>query len=89
MTYKLQLEEQDISTDVGDSCVYSIVDGDELTIEPVNSIHNTDKTKTDENNSTMNESLDNGNDQKLEVITNKLNGNLKSCPDLKNNSVSI
>lgn len=28
--------EQDSSTNLGDSCVYNIVDGDELQIEPVN-----------------------------------------------------
>lgn len=28
--------EQDSSTHLGDSCVYNIVDGDELQIEPVN-----------------------------------------------------
>lgn len=30
------MEEQDSSADLFDSCLYNIVDGDELTIEPVN-----------------------------------------------------
>lgn len=92
MTYKLDLEEQDYSTHLGDSCVYSIVDGDVLKIEPVNV---TNKVPTDANKSTMNEStnevqsLNFADDQKLEVITNKLNGNSKSYQGSKSNSVSI
>jgi len=39
MTYKLDLEEQDSSSDLVDSCVYNIIDGDELTIEPVNDVN--------------------------------------------------
>lgn len=39
MTYKLDLEEQDPSSDLVDSCVYNIIDGDELTIEPVNDVN--------------------------------------------------
>lgn len=35
MTYKLNLEEQDNTYDIGDSCVFNIVDGDEIIIEQV------------------------------------------------------
>lgn len=44
MTYTLDLEDQDTSKDLGDSCVYNIIDGDELQIEPVNISTNEPKT---------------------------------------------
>ncbi|XP_025206027.1 zinc finger protein 34-like isoform X1 [Melanaphis sacchari] len=76
ITYKLHLEEQDSSTDLIDSCLYNIVDGDELKIEPVNvtTMH------VDENAST-NKEITNDDSKKSDVIANKLNGSLNSCQD--------
>lgn len=87
------MEEQESSTHVGDSCVYSIIDGDELKIEPVKVTNDSNEVKTtaptDINKSTIDNSLNHADNQKLEVITNKLNGNSKNCQDSKTNSVSL
>lgn len=94
MTYKLDLEEQDSSTDLVDSCVYNIIDGDELTIEPVNITINMSKNHTtalvDENEITFDiEPEKPNNNQTIKVIMNKLNGNSESCSDPKSNYVSL
>lgn len=88
ITYKLDLEEQDTSTDLFDSCLYNIVDGEELTIEPVNvSIDTNSKTTVhiDENASTIKEIIKNDN-KKSDVIANKLNGSLNSYRGSKTNN---
>lgn len=87
------MEEQDSSTHLGDSCVYNIIDGDELKIEPVKITNDSNEVKTveptDINKSTICDSENHADSQKLEVITNKLNGNLKNCQNPKTNSVSL
>ncbi|XP_022174312.1 zinc finger protein 652-A-like [Myzus persicae] len=80
ITYKLDLEEQDSSADLFDSCLYNIVDGDELTIEPVNvTIDKNSKTTVhiDDNASTVKKIM-NDDKKKADVIANKSNGNLNS-----------
>jgi len=85
------LEEQDSSPDLFDSCLYNIVDGDELTIEPVNVTVDTKSTPTvhiDENASTIKEIINNDK-KKSDIIENKLNGNLNSYQGSKTNNVCI
>jgi len=85
------LEEQDSSADQFDSCLYNIVDGDELTIEPVNVTINTNNKNTlhaDENASTIKEIINNDNN-KSDVITTKLNENSNGYQDSKINDVCI
>lgn len=79
ITYKLDLEEQDSSTDLIDSCLYNIVDGDELKIEPVNvtNVH------IDENAS-KNETMNNDS-KKSDNVAKKLNGSLNSYGSTTNN----
>lgn len=93
MTYKLDLEEQDSLTDLVNSCVYNIIDGDELTIEPVNvSLNSNKNTKiplVNENESINTESIKCDDNQKQEVTINISNGNLISQQqDFKTNNVS-
>lgn len=93
MTYKLDLEEQDSLTDLVDSCVYNIIDGDELTIEPVNISMNSNKnTKTplvDENESINSESINCDDSQKQEVTINKSNrDSINQQQGFKTNDVS-
>lgn len=73
ITYKLDLEEQDSSTDLIDSCLYNIVDGDELKIEPVN----VNNVHIDENTSTNKETI-NYDSKKSDDVAKKLNGSLNS-----------
>jgi len=86
MTYKLNLEEQDNTNYLGDSCVFNIVDGDEITIEQVqynvqNVISPTLPIK--ENESIITEESINDDSQKSKVIINKLN----DCQNSKINNV--
>jgi len=63
------------------------VDGDELTIEPVNVTTDTNSKNTvhiDENASTIKEIINNDN-KKSDVITKKLNGNLNNQGSKTNN----
>lgn len=93
MTFKLDLEEQDSSTHLGQSCVYNIVDGDELTIEPVkvDSNKSTITVNVDKNDDASSVSIDENvnvttsfnNDDTLESTTNGLNEILNTCRDLK------
>lgn len=87
------MEEQESSTHIGDSCVFNIIDGDELKIEPVKVTNDSNEVKTtaptDTNNSTTVVSVNHADSQELEVITNELNGNSKKCQDSKTNSVSL
>jgi hypothetical protein len=78
------LEEQDSSNDVIDSCLYNIVDGDELKIEPVN----VTTVCVDENASTDKEIVNNDS-KKSDVITNNLNGSLNSYQGSTTNNVCI
>lgn len=76
MTYKLDLEEQDSSADIiGDSCVYNIVDGDEITIEQVNVKINKNNSMTithiEDNESTITGSVNDKN-HKLNIITDNV-----------------
>lgn len=94
MTYKLNLEEQDSSTNVGESCVYNIVDGDELTIEPVNTLNDTNKiidtndtTSNEGNESTFTVSI-NCDNKTSEVIISKLNEKSNSSQYSNTNNVS-
>lgn len=94
MTYKLNLEEQDSSTNVGESCVYNIVDGDELTIEPVNTLNDTNKiidtndtTSNEGNESTFTVSI-NCDNETSEVTISKLNEKSNSSQDSNTNNVS-
>lgn len=79
MTYKLDLEEQNSSTDIGDSCVFNIVDGDEITIEQVNvTINKNDNmtiTQIEENNSSITDSVNDDN-HKLDIITDNVSTHL-------------
>lgn len=77
------MEEQDSSTDLIDSCLYNIVDGDELKIEPVNvtNVH------IDENAST-NETMNNDS-KKPDNVAKNLNGSLNSYHGSKTNNVCI
>lgn len=78
--------ENDSSSIIGDSCVYSIVDSDTLKIEPVNiSVENNKETtvKFDINESTVIESVYNEN-----VESNTIE-NINSCQDFNSNGVSI
>lgn len=83
----MDLEEPDSSIHLGDSCVYNIVDGDELTIEPVNVLSDTNKivdtANNDSNENTFTVSI-NCDNQKTEVIMNKLN----DYQNLNTNNVS-
>lgn len=91
MTYKLDLEEQDSSTDLIDSCIYNIVDGDELQIEPVNATANTNSETTvciDENETMVVEIINNDKTES-EVISKKLNGSLNNNQSSNTNSVSM
>lgn len=92
MTYKLDLDEQDSFTDLVDSCVYNIIDGDELTIEPVNISMNSNKSTkiplVNENESINIESIKCEDDQKQEVTINKSNENSISQQGFKTNYVS-
>ena len=83
------MEEQDSSADLFDSCLYNIVDGDELTIEPVTvDPKSTPTVHIDENASTMKEIMNNDN-KKSNIIVKKLNGNLNSYQGSKTNNVSV
>lgn len=87
------MKEQESSTHLGDSCVYNIIDGDELKIEPVEVTNDSNGVKTtaptDINKSTIDDSENHADSQKPEAITNKSNGNLKNFQDSKTNSVSL
>lgn len=94
MTYKLDLEEQDSLTDLVDSCVYNIIDGDELTIEPVNismnSNKNTNTLLVNENESINTESIKCDDGQKQEVTINQSNENsISQQLGFKTSNVSI
>lgn len=92
MTYKLDLNEQDSSEDLVDSCVFNIIDGDELKIEPVNIAINKCKTtvSTKENDNTTVDSISiNCDNQTTDIITNNLKVNLNSYQDFKTDNVSI
>lgn len=87
------MEEQDSSTDImGDSCVFNIVDGDELIIEQVNV--SIDKNKSmpmahiEENESIITENINDINHQP-KIVTNKLTENLNTCQYSTANNVSI
>lgn len=93
MTYKLVLEDQDTSTNLCDSSVYSIVDGDELQIEPVNVA--TDKPKSllamlekpiDDNNSTISMIINNVTSK---IAINKPHEELNNDQDINVNNVCI
>jgi len=85
------LEEQDSSADLFDSCLYNIVDGDELTIEPVNVTVDTNSKSTvhvNENASTIKEIMNNDK-KESDDIAKKLNGNLNSHEGSTTNNVCI
>lgn len=85
------MEEQDSSADLFDSCLYNIVDGDELTIEPVNVTVDTDSKSTvqiDENASTIKEIMNDDKKQSND-IAKKLNGNSNSYQGSTTNNVCI
>ncbi|VVC41588.1 Hypothetical protein CINCED_3A020509 [Cinara cedri] len=92
MTYKLDLEDQDTSKDLVDSCVYNIVDGDELQIEQVNIT--TDEPKSlltmltkpiNDNESTISVIINNES-QTSKVIINESNDDLNKCYDTSANN---
>lgn len=93
MTYKLDLEEQETSTNLGDSCVYNIVDGDELRIEPVNTLSDTNKiietASNNGNDRTFTVVSINCDNQTSEVITSKLNEKLNDYQNSNTNDVSL
>lgn len=85
------MEEQDSSADLFDSCLYNIVDGDELTIEPVNVTVDTNSKSTvhvNENASTIKEIMNNDK-KESDDIAKKLNGNLNSHEGSTTNNVCI
>lgn len=85
MRFELNLEEQD-STHLGDSCVYNIIDGDELKIEPVNVANDETETITvsiDENNGTTILSDDEN------IITATINDDGKKTKNSKNGLIPI
>lgn len=93
MTYKLVLEDQDTSTDLCDSSVYSIVDGDELQIEPVKV--ETDKPKSllamlekpiDDSKSTISMIINNVTSK---IVMDKSNEELNNHRDNNVNNVCI
>jgi len=91
MTFKLNLEEQDNTNDLGDSCVFNIVDGDEITIEQVQcnvrdeicSKESSPSSPISENDCIITEIIDDDN-PKSKVITN-----LNKCQNSKINNVSV
>lgn len=78
------MEEQDSSTDLIDSCLYNIVDGDELKIEQV-SVTN---VPNDENVSTNKETMNNDS-KKSDIMAKKMNGSLNSYQGSTTNNVCI
>lgn len=89
MTYKLDLKDQDPSADLVNSCIYNIIDGDELTIERVSNNKCETTITIEECDTTATDSISVNCDKTSDTISNKLNVNLTNHQEIKTNNVSI